>query len=263
MKFIVTAHPDKSEAQKVKTEIEIWIKNLGNMIVAEDDTSADLVVVLGGDGFLIHNVTKYSPLNIPCLGINAGNVGFLTSGNLNEWKSLLTQVLEKNFKVEERMGLELEYKGEKFGPFANDIYLKHPTLMSSYNVKINSEVIFKNLHGDGIIVSTPTGSTGYNVSAGGPIIQPKVYSLVVTPICPVHLNIRSLVLDPESEIEIEVLHDRHFEPVSLTADGKFLSALAEDKEKIVIRRHPKSLLFVILDHSEFYKALQNKKGLMK
>ena len=100
-----------------------------------------------------------------------------------------------------------------------------------YNVKINSEVIFKNLHGDGIIVSTPTGSTGYNVSAGGPIIQPKVYSLVVTPICPVHLNIRSLVLDPESEIEIEVLHDRHSEPVSLTADGKLLSALVGKKEK--------------------------------
>lgn len=263
MKFIVLAHPHKKKALEIKPKMEKWLKNLGNVIVKKNDLSADLVISLGGDGFMMHNISEYSSVNIPCLGINAGNVGFLTSGNIDDWESILKEVLKKNFKIEERLGLELEYKGKKIGPFANDIYIKHPTLMSSYNVSINSEIIFKNLHSDGIIVSTPTGSTGYNVSAGGPIIQPGVYALALTPICPAHLNIRSLILNSESNIEIEILHNKHSEPVYLTADGKTICELIDGKERVVIRRHPKKLLFVILDHSEFYKALQDKKGLMK
>lgn len=263
MKFIVLAHPNKREALKTKPKIERWLKNQNSMIVPEDDLSADLVISLGGDGFMIHNVSKYSRINIPCLGINAGTVGFLTSGNLHEWKRILTRVLKKDYKVEKRMGLELGYGKKKFGPFVNDIYLKHPTLMSSYNIKIDSEFLFKDLYSDGIIISTPTGSTGYNVSAGGPIIQPKVFSLVLTPICPVHLNIRSMVLNSESKIEIEILHGKHSEPVYLTADGEVIGEFSKEKETITIKKHPKKLLFVILDRSEFYRALQDKKGLMK
>ncbi|MBU4480102.1 NAD(+)/NADH kinase [Patescibacteria group bacterium] len=262
MKFIITAHPEKDNAQKTKSEMERWLKEESHEVVSQNE-DADLVIVLGGDGFVMHNIAKFSQRDIPCLGINAGNVGFLTSGNILEWREILKKVLGGNYKIEKRIGLELELDGKKFGPFANDVYLKHPTSMGSFNVKIDSENIYKNLNSDGFIVSTPTGSTGYNVSAGGPIIQPGIFSLVLTPICPVHLNIRSLVINPDSEIEIEFLGSRNSDPVYLVADGQTVDEISDKNRKIIIRRHPKKLLFAVLDNHHFYKALQDKKGLMK
>ncbi|MDD2935237.1 MAG: NAD(+)/NADH kinase [Candidatus Pacebacteria bacterium] len=262
MKFIITTHPTKKEAKKIKSEMKRWLTSNGHFMVSENQ-KADLVIALGGDGFLIHTVGKYSQKNIPCLGINAGNVGFLTSGNIFEWEKILEKLVRGNYKIEERVGLELKIKDKKYGPFVNDIYLKHPTLMSSFIIKVNSEYVYKHLDGDGIIVSTPTGSTGYNVSAGGPIIQPGVFSLLLTPICPSHLNIRSLVINPESKIEIETKGSRNLEPLYLVADGKTVSENINKNDLIMIKRHPKKLLFVILDKHHFYKALQKKKGLME
>lgn len=261
MKFIIIAHPEKDNAKKNQKEIINWLKNKKHQIVSEDK-KADLVIVLGGDGFLMHTVGKYSQKNIPCLGINAGDVGFLTSGNISDWKIILNKIINKKYKIEERIGLELKIGNKKYGPFVNDIYLKHPTLMSSFNLKVDSEYIYKNLNSDGIIVSTPTGSTGYNVSAGGPIIQPGVFSLLLTPICPYHLNIRSLVINPDSKIEIEVLGSRKLEPLCLVADGQTIDKSITSGEKIIIKKHSKKLLFIILDKHHFYKALQKKKGLM-
>ena len=262
MKFIITAHPEKDKAQEAKDSIEKWLKEKSHEVVSGDE-EADLAVVLGGDGFVMHNIAKFSQKDIPCLGINAGEVGFLTSGNLSEWQEILEKVLENNYKVEERIGLELEMDSKKFGPFANDVYLKHPTSMVSLNIKVDSERIYRNLNSDGVIVSTPTGSTGYNVSAGGPIIQPGIFSLVLTPICPVHLNIRSLVINPNSEIEIEFLGSRNSEPVYLVADGQTIDEISNKNRKIIVRQHSKKLLFAVLDKHHFYKALQDKKGLMK
>lgn len=262
MKFIITAHPEKEKALETKKEVKKWLLENNHKIVAENQ-KADLVIALGGDGFLMHTVGEYSQKNIPCFGINAGDVGFLTNGNISNWKEILEKIIANKYEIEKRIGLELKIKNKKYGPFVNDVYLKHPTLMSNFDIKVDSENVYKNLSSDGIIVSTPTGSTGYNVSAGGPIIQPGVFSLLLTPICPSHLNIRSLVINPDSKIEIKVLGSRGLEPIYLVADGKIIDKNIDKDVEIIIKKHPKKLLFAVLNKHHFYKALQEKKGLME
>jgi len=261
MKFIITAHPKKKVALKIKKEIKVWIQKKKHQVVKQNQ-KADIVIALGGDGFLIHTVGKYSPKKIPCVGINAENVGFLTSGDNNNWKKILIEIINKNYKIEKRIGLELQIKKKKYGPFVNDVYLKNLVSMSFFDVKIDSEYIYKNLSSDGIIVSTPTGSTGYNTSAGGPIIQPGVFSLLLTPICPFHLNTRSLVINPDSKIEIKIKDTQKKQNINLIADGKNISNLIKKENSLIVKKHSKKLLFIILNKHNFYKALQEKKGLM-
>lgn len=261
MKFIITSHPEKKDAEKIKLEIIQWLKDKNQEVVSDEEV-ADLVIVLGGDGFMMHSVDKFSPKGIPCFGINTGDVGFLTNGNVSDWENILEKIIKNEFKIDKRIGLELDYKNNKFGPYTNDIYLKHPTSMASFKIKLNNELIYEDLRGDGVVISTPTGSTGYSVSAGGPIIQPSISCLSLTPICSVHLNARSLMVSPDSVIEIEIIKIRGTEPVLLVADGKILDKLVVG-EKIIVKQHTDKLLFAILDHHDFYRALQDKKGLMR
>lgn len=261
MKFIITAHPDKLRAKKAKIEIEEWLKKNGHE-VAPEDQPADLAIVLGGDGYMMHSVTKFSQRRIPSFGINAGDVGFLTNGNISDWKTVMERLIKKDFKIEKRTGLELIYKNKRFGPFANDVYLKHPTSIGYFKVRLNKELVYEDLSSDGLVVSTPTGSTGYNISAGGPIIQPGVSCLTLTPICSGQINARSLVINPDSVVEVEVTSSRDDGGIYLIADGQTIGQLSSG-QKIRIKKHSKKLLFAIFNRHDFYRALQEKKGLMK
>ncbi len=265
-KIIILAHPEKPEALIVREKIIDKIKTLffDHFEVVNENAPADLAILLGGDGFVMHGVGKFSPRKIPCLCLNAGDLGFLTSGSMSNWKDILSRdIFNNKYIIEERLGLELTIEGEKFGPFANDVYLRHSASMANFRVALNSGkvVIYDNLPSDGVIVSVPTGSTGYNTAAGGPVIQPGVECLVVTPICSGKFNTPPIVLSPNSKIEIDVLKIRQPGEVSLIGDGKTLKII--DKPiSLSVNKHQTKMLFAVLNEGEFYEALKKKKGFM-
>lgn len=260
MRIIVIAHSEKTEAKAVRLEIISWIKNSGHEVVARTG-KADLAIGLGGDGTVIHEVGYFSKKGIPYIVINAGEVGFLTTRNISDWKPVLKKLIAGKFIIEKREGLELTYKRKKFGPFVNDVYLKHSKTVASYKVTLNGNVLYSELGGDGFSVSTSTGSTGYNTSQGGPIVEPGVSCLLLTPLSPMYLNTRPIVANHDSEVVLEVVRKKPGE-VFFVGNGKELGTL-EQGEKITVRKHKKKLLLAVLDHHDFYRAVQEKKGLMK
>lgn len=261
MKIIVTSHPKKREALKIKEDIKKYLVEYGHEVVSSSK-SADLVIGLGGDGFTARLVAELSPRKIPSLVINAGDVGFLTVGNTSNWMEVLEKINTKQYKIEERIGLELLYNGKRIGPIANDIYLRHSKSVAHFKIKLNGNILHKDLVADGITVSTPTGSTGYNTSNGGPIVQPGVECMLLGYISPMSLNTRPIVAGSDSLISIEATKSKKPGYVSVVADGKDLGRLNERK-KITVRKHRTKLLFAVLDYHDFYRALQDKKGLMR
>ncbi len=261
MKFIITAHPGKKEAGEAKNKIAEWLAGRGHRIVSENE-AADLAIGLGGDGFAARHVAKFSPMGTPSIVINAGDVGFLTSGSVFDWEETLEKIAARAFKTEERIGLELARGGEEHGPIANDVYLRHSKSVAFFRVKLNGSVLYKELAADGFIISTPTGSTGYNASNGGPIVQPGARCLLMTPISPMGLNTRPIIADEDSVIELEVVKSKSPGEVSVIADGRDMGTLAAG-EKIAVRKHSVKLLFAFFGRHDFYLALQKKKGLME
>ncbi len=175
---------------------------------------SDILVSIGGDGTLISLSRKSYHYQKPLLGINAGNLGFLTDINLDEIESFIDKLMDGNYRIDERMVLEVELKSstknKKLIAF-NDIVLSRPTIegMVSIDAYATSNLAKVTKHhlntyyGDGLIISTPTGSTAYNLSAGGPIVFPLTQALILTPICPHSLTERPIVLPADFEVEFK------------------------------------------------------------
>ncbi len=173
---------------------------------------SDILISIGGDGTLISLSRKSYQYQKPLLGINAGNLGFLTDVSLEEIESFIDKLLDDDYRIDNRMVLEVELLspvGNKKLIAFNDIVLSRPTIegMISINAFASSKRAAMPKHhlntyyGDGLIISTPTGSTAYNLSAGGPIVFPLTEALILTPICPHSLTERPVVLPADFEVE--------------------------------------------------------------
>ena len=173
---------------------------------------SDILISIGGDGTLISLSRKSYKYNKPLLGINAGNLGFLTDISLDEIESFIDKIFQNDYRIDNRMVLEVELissDGNKKLSAFNDIVLSRPTIegMISINAFASSKKAMMPKHhlntyyGDGLIISTPTGSTAYNLSAGGPIVFPLTEALILTPICPHSLTERPIVLPADFKVE--------------------------------------------------------------
>ena len=173
---------------------------------------SDILIAIGGDGTLISLARKSYQYNKPLLGINAGNLGFLTDISLNEIESCIDKIFRDDYRIDNRMVLEVELlspMGNKKLSAFNDIVLSRPTIegmisidaMASSKKAIMPKHHLNTYYGDGLIISTPTGSTAYNLSAGGPIVFPLTEALILTPICPHSLTERPIVLPADFEVE--------------------------------------------------------------
>ncbi len=172
----------------------------------------DMLISIGGDGTLLSLSRKSYKYQKPLLGINAGNLGFLTDVNLNELENFIDKIFKKEYRLDNRMVLSVELiKGEKSKKLVafNDIVLSRPTIegMVSINAFASSKRAalprhhLNTYYGDGLIISTPTGSTAYNLSAGGPIVFPLTEALILTPICPHSLTEKPIVLPADFEVD--------------------------------------------------------------
>lgn len=212
-------------------------------------------IILGGDGTILKAARFYAEFNVPILGINLGRLGFLSQASANQYEEAINCLLNGNFKIEERTMLSA--LNEKINAL-NDIVIKGEAFSrtSRLYVRINDNIVCDYL-ADGIIISTPTGSTAYTLSAGGPILTPTLDAMVIVPICPHTMNARPIVV-PSQEI-IKVSSSPTSQPFKLSADGQEIFSIDTD-EIIEIKKckNKAKLILLNIEKNSFYSVLREK-----
>ncbi|MBP3477651.1 MAG: NAD(+)/NADH kinase [Lachnospiraceae bacterium] len=225
--------------------------------------SVDCILVLGGDGTLLRAARNMMDNDIPLLGINLGTLGYLAEVESANLEAALDQLLRDDFTREERMMLvgQVDKQGTGEENFAlNDIVISRCGSLQilTFHIYVNGQFL-NSYSADGIIVATPTGSTGYNMSAGGPIVEPCARLLLLTPICPHTLNTRSIILAPEDEIRIEIPQGRdgHLQTVEANFDGSH-KIILQTGDHIVISKAAKTTGILKLNTESFLSVLHKK-----
>ena len=223
----------------------------------------DCILVLGGDGTLLRAARNLLNQDIPLLGINLGTLGYLADVQIAAIDEALDKLLADRFTREERMMLEGQVRRQDMAEqnyALNDIVISRCGSLQvlTFQIYVNGQFL-NSYSADGMIVATPTGSTGYNMSAGGPIVEPGASLLLLTPICPHTLNTRSIVLAPDDEIRIEIPRgkDGQRQTVEASYDGSHKVRLQTD-DSIVIRRADKTTGILKLNTESFLTVLHKK-----
>jgi len=272
-------NPNKREAVELAVELAEWLARrqvkpllvrevataAGRASLAADDdevAGADLLVVLGGDGTMLRWNRLAARVGTPMLGVNFGQYGFITEIHPRETTDALTRVLRGEYVISERVVLKAGVcrGGEKTGEYfaLNDaVVSKGPvTRMLGLHTFVNGRFIVT-YSADGIIVSTPTGSTAYSLSAGGPVVHPNVSVLIITPICPHTMNARSLVIPDTETVRICAETGEHELEIALTMDGQVMHRLTPD-DTVEISKADFTAKLVQLDSQSFYDKLQHR-----
>lgn len=228
------------------------------LIEPDELTNVDLVISMGGDGTFLKAACMVGEREIPILGINKGRLGFLADVLPSEIEDVLEHVLRRDYMIENHTVIKLEADGECVDscPFAlNDIaVLKRDTAsMISIKAYVNGEFLV-NYQADGLIIATPTGSTAYSLSNGGPIIVPQSGSLCITPVAPHSLNIRPIVINDTSVIELEVCSRSHNFLVAI--DGR--SMKLTEGTRLTIRKADYMVKLVKLKNQRYFSTLHRK-----
>lgn len=262
----------------VAHELVQWLKSRGctplldsglvqhlpdNPVLSQEEIrdSADMIVVLGGDGTLLSVARLFVDKDVPILGVNLGSLGFLTEITVEELYDRLEQCLAGDRATSERMMLDiaLHRAGKQIeqGFALNDVVINKGALarIVDLETKVNGQFL-TTYKADGLIVSTPTGSTGYSLSAGGPIIHHAMSCIAITPICPHTLTNRPIVISDESEICITVTSSFD-EKVYLTLDGQVGFKLFEG-DSIHVRRAPQSTSLIQSSTRNYFEVLRTK-----
>lgn len=209
----------------------------------------DFVFVIGGDGTILKAARFYAKFSTPIFGVNLGRLGFLSQSSKEDIKISVEKILKGRFFVEERIMLQ---SGDKIA--LNDFVVKGTTTgrTSRFSLKINGKLVCDYL-ADGIIVTTPTGSTAYGLSAGGPVISPALNAFVIVPICPHTLTVRPIVI-PDNEV-ITICSDKDLTNYVASTDGQEFYEFAQEIE---IKKSQYTAKLALLDGVEFYSVLRNK-----
>lgn len=219
----------------------------------------DLAFVLGGDGTMLGVSRKLIGAGIPIFGINMGNVGFLTSAPASKWQEALEHIMAGKMKLSPRLTLSFRVmrNGQCMaaGGAVNDIVIHRGSLARVITLDVDIDAAhFITMRADGLIFSSPTGATGYAVSAGGPLLHPALDAYAVTPICPFLGNVPPMVIAPHSECRVRFLNSK--DTVSLTVDGQDSYALVFGDE-IVVTGMPAALNFGTLGKMDYLEKLNS------
>lgn len=251
-----------------KNEAAYLIEENAALLLGREDKRADykllkekvdLVIVFGGDGTFLHASHHFFNTDIPLLGINIGHLGFLTEIETDELTAALSNLLKGNYKIEKRMMLNVSvFRSAKeiFNTTAlNDLVIHRggKLKMISLELYINNEIVHS-YRADGLIITTPTGSTAYSLSAGGPIVNPQVRAIILTPICPHTLFMRPMVISDRESLKVKVEGE---ESMRLTADGR-ANCLLEPEDEICLSASEKELSIIRMPEKTFYTILHKK-----
>jgi NAD+ kinase len=220
---------------------------------------SDLLVALGGDGTILRAAQVCRFCDVPILGVNLGRLGFLAGIGVEEVEEALKRVLQGAYRIERRMALTAKVEGDDGeGVFAlNDVVLEKGASARMLEVKITVGEEFVSLYlADGLILSTPTGSTAYSMSAGGPIVHPAMDALIVTPICPHSLSVRPMVVPAEGTVWVRMRSNRG-DPIQLTVDGQ-PGRMLQSEDRVRIRRSSHRVSLITFEELSFYQVLRTK-----
>jgi len=241
---------------------DIDAKKIGLEPFSKDEfcQKAEIILVIGGDGTLLRAARIVYGYEIPILGINRGYLGFLSELEIDDLENYMESILVGDFSVERRMMLEAHTvrDGECIATniAMNDMVISTGALARIIGISARmNDVLIDEFLGDGIIAATSTGSTGYSLSAGGPILYPQLDAFILTPICPHSLTSRPVVFPSDSEIELTIGTD--MDDCVLTVDGQDGVRL-KNKDKIVIKKAEHDLLLMRLKQVDFFEVLHNK-----
>lgn len=220
----------------------------------------DLMLVLGGDGTMIAAARLLGDREVPVLGVNYGGLGYLAEFRIEELYLALESILAESYAVQKRLMLAVElWRGEEqvtSGRVLNDVVINKSALARIIEIETHLNQQFVNsFRADGLIVSTPTGSTAYNLSAGGPVIYPSMNAVVITPICPFTLSNRPIVVPDESLIELRLRTQN--EEVALTLDGQVGFSL-QPEDRVVIKKSQTAFNLVQPMNRNYFDVLRDK-----
>jgi len=223
-------------------------------------SNVDLILVLGGDGTMIATARMVGNKDIPVVGINYGGLGYLAEFRIEELYTALESILTGDYRLEQRVMLSVElFRGQEpvtKNRVLNDVVINKSALARIIEIEAYMNGQFVNsFRADGLIVSTPTGSTAYNLSAGGPVIYPSMMAVVITPICPFTLSNRPIVVPDESVIELRLKTEN--EDVSLTLDGQVGLPL-KPEDRVVISKSQTTFNLVQPANRNYFEVLRDK-----
>lgn len=224
-----------------------------------DSQPLEFLITLGGDGSILRLLHHHPKLdNVPIVGINLGHLGFMTSIPLNLLIPSLTDLINKEYRIDERIVIQGHTLEEPACFAVNDIVIHRSKNPSLIDLSIHVDGVYLNtFSADGIIFATPSGSTAYSLAAGGPILTPELKALCVTPISPHTISNRPLVLMPQGKIEIQYLSP--YDPVEVTYDGFSRHSLATN-DVFTISLSPKKFKLVSLFRTDYFTTLRTKLG---
>jgi len=220
----------------------------------------DLVLVLGGDGTMIATARMIRDSDVPVLGVNFGGLGYLAEFRIEELHSALEAILAENYRLDKRVMLSVELlRGQESitkNRVLNDVVINKSALARIIEIEAYFNQQFVNsFRADGLIVSTPTGSTAYNLSAGGPVIFPSMNAIVITPICPFTLSNRPIVVPDDADIELRLKTDK--EDVALTLDGQVGFAL-QVEDRVMIKKSNTTFKLIQPANRNYFDVLRDK-----
>ncbi len=269
----VIANSTKDRAPDYVSKLAQWLSDRGvKVFFAEEIASkinkpgtpgkdlisaVDMLVVFGGDGTLLMAARLAMESDAPILGINMGGFGFMTVVNLDEMISAMELILEGQYSTTERMMLSVSVEGVHY-PALNDVVINRGSLSRMVNLETFVDGRYlSTFKADGLIISTPTGSTAYSLSSGGPIVLPGLDSIIINPICPHTLTNRPLVLPPDSSIEVIVWAKEG--KASVTLDGQDLFIL-KSGDKVEIKKSKRHIKLIDSPHRDYLEILRTKLG---
>ncbi|MBN2414428.1 NAD(+)/NADH kinase [bacterium] len=220
---------------------------------------ADIIVTLGGDGTILSAARLIGDRNVPILGINLGGLGFLTEVSIEELQPALRRLRDNDYLIDKRMVLhaDIATEGKILTYYAlNDLVLSRGSSlrMLEMSVYIDDE-FFNTYESDGLIISTPTGSTAYSLSSGGPIVAPSLHSIILNPICPHAITVRPIVISAESEIKVEIHTSQAL--MQMTVDGQVQAETAEGS-RITMRKARFEIGLISFSEHTFFTRLREK-----
>lgn len=269
--FFIISDAEKDLKQETAGEIKRYLEShgkyakiVGSSSEINDKDWADMAIVLGGDGYVIQAAKRFAGAGVPIFGVNFGTLGFLTEVEKPRITQALNEILAGRYEVEKRIALTGRLQkpsvGEAIGLAVNEFIIGKQDLghMITAKVFVNDELMDTYV-ADGILVSTPTGSTAYNLSAAGPVLAPTVEAMIITPICPHSLNKRSLVVSSDSKLRIEVgkTKENYQDEAAIRGDGQMLWTVSTG-DVVWIEKAKETFDMIRLGDVSFFDKMRSK-----
>lgn len=233
----------------------------GNYLFKDIPNDTKLLIALGGDGTMLQASMNAVNMDIPLLGFNTGTLGFLSENKATQVEDVLVKICNQNCNIEERMMIQAYKDGEYIESALNDIVINREGFSRIVSMKtvVSSNTTLNEYKGDGLIISTPTGSTGYNLSLGGPLVSPKASNIILTPIACHTLLSRTIILDAKEEIDVCILKSRKTQEKEaiLTIDGRRNMDLHAG-DTLHIQASDKKLKFLKVEKDNFFDICNRK-----